>query len=111
MWYIYVMDVIYMSFVVFAVIEIKNKKNKNFLSTLVKEPFPSAFCPSTRQSCQKMHYQVSLPSASALTLGKAVYTTMCFTALPSARAMTLGKEFPKKLCRVLPQTGTRQRIF
>jgi len=81
-----------------------------------------------------MRYQVSLPSASTLALGKAVYTTMCFPALPSARTLALGKEFSKKnifslpsavssrhsakdfqkkkiLCRVPGQEGTRQRIF
>ena len=70
--------------------------------TLGKEPLPSAFCPGTRQSCQKIHYQVSLSSASTLALGKAVYTTMCFTALPSARALALGKEFSKKNIFSLP---------
>jgi len=101
------MDVIYMSYVAFAVIESKKQKKQNFLVTLPsvtlgKEPLPSAFCPGTRQSCQKMHYQVSLPSASTLALGKAVYTTMCFTALPSASALALGKEFSKKNIFSLP---------
>ena len=95
------MDVIYMPYVVFAVIESKKQKKQKILVTLPnvtlgKEPLPSAFCPGTRQSCQKMHYQVSLPSASTLALGKAVYTTMCFLALPSARTLVLGKEFSKK---------------
>ena len=70
--------------------------------TLGKEPLPSAFCPGTRQSCQKMRYQVSLPSANTLALGKAVYTTMCFPALPSARTLALGKEFSKKNIFSLP---------
>ena len=91
------MDVIYMSYVVFAVIESKKTKKQKFLVTL-----PSAFCPGTRQSCQKMRYQVSLPSASTLALGKAVYTTMCFPALPSARTLALGKEFSKKNIFSLP---------
>ena len=110
------MDVIYMPYVVFAVIESKKQKILVTLPsvTLGKEPLPSAFCPSTRQSCQKMRYQVSLPSASTLPLDKAVYTTMCFPALSSARTLALGKEFFKKkkiLCRVPSQLGTRQRIF
>jgi len=83
------MDVIYMPYVVFAVIESKKQKKQKILVTLSsvtlgKELLPSAFCPSTRQSCQKMRYQVSL------------YTTMCFPALPSARTLALGKEFSKK---------------
>jgi len=92
------MDVIYMLYVVFAVIESKKQKFLVTLPsvTLGKEPLPSAFCPGTRQSCLKMLYQVSLPSASTLALGKAVYTTMCFPALPSARTLALGKEFSKK---------------
>ena len=110
------MDVIYMSYVVFAVIESKKQKKLKILVTLPnvtlgKEPLPSAFCPDTRQSCQKMRYQVSLPSASTLALGKAVYTTMCFPALPSARTLALGKEFSKKKyfffaeCRVRKALG------
>ena len=98
------MDVIYMPYVVFAVIESKKQKILVTLPsvTLGKEPLPSAFCPGTRQSCQKMRYQVSLPSASTLALGKAVYTTMCFPALPSARTLALGKEFSKKNIFSLP---------
>ena len=93
-----------MPYVVFAVIESKKQKILVTLPsvTLGKEPLPSAFCPGTRQSCQKMRYQVSLPSASTLALGKAVYTTMCFPALPSARTLALGKEFSKKNIFSLP---------
>jgi len=124
-------------YVICCVCSDRKQKTKNLVTlpsvTLGKEPLPSAFCPSTQQSCQKMHYQVSLPSASTLALGKAVYTTMCFPALPSARTLALGKEFSKKknslpsavsarhsakdfskkkiIYRVPGQEGTRQRIF